>query len=58
SHLSRIAHAITNHAPTGEYRTHFFPDDPTGCPWCDRRALQTRAHILTECPGYVNKLPS
>ena len=58
SHLSRIAHAITNHAPTGEYRTRFFPDDPTDCPRCNRRALQTRPHILTECPGYVNKFPS
>ncbi|KAF8703071.1 hypothetical protein AX14_014237 [Amanita brunnescens Koide BX004] len=58
SHLSRITHAITNHAPTGEYRTRFFPDDTTECPHCNRRALQTRTHILTECPGYVNRLPS
>ncbi|KAF8641417.1 hypothetical protein AX14_009895 [Amanita brunnescens Koide BX004] len=58
SHLSRIAHAVTNHAPTGEYRTRFFPDDPTDCPRCNRQALQTRPHILTECPGYVNKFPS
>ncbi|KAF8666919.1 hypothetical protein AX14_006419 [Amanita brunnescens Koide BX004] len=55
SHLSRIAHAITNHAPTGEYRMRFFPGDPTDCPRCDRRALQTRAHILTECPGRNDK---
>ena len=26
SRLSRISYAITNHAPTGEYRTRFFPD--------------------------------
>ncbi|KAF8653418.1 hypothetical protein AX14_008304 [Amanita brunnescens Koide BX004] len=58
SRLSRIAHVVTNHAPTGEYRTRFFPGDPTDCPRCDRRALQTRPHILTECPGYVTKLPS
>ena len=58
SHLSRITHAITNHAPTGEYRTRFFLNDPTECPRCNCRALQTRTHILTECPGYVNRLPS
>ena len=58
SHLSRIAHVLTNHAPTGEYRTRFFPNEPTDCPQCDRRALQTRTHILTECPGYVNKFSS
>ena len=27
SHLSRITHVLTNHAPTGEYRTRFFPDE-------------------------------
>ena len=58
SHLSRIAHVLTNHAPTGEYRTRFFPDEPTACPRCDEDALQTRRHILTECPGYVNTFPS
>ena len=54
SHLSRIAHVLTNHAPTGEYQTRFFPDEPTACPRCDENALQTRRHILTECPGYVD----
>ena len=58
SHLSRIAHVLTNHAPTGEYRTRFFPDEPTACPHCDEDTLQTRLHILTECPWYVDKFPS
>ena len=58
SHLSRIAHVLTNHAPTGEYRTRFFPNEPTACPRCDENALQTRCHILTECPGYVGTLSS
>ena len=58
SHLSRIAHVLTNHAPTGEYRTRFFPNEPTACPHCDESALQTRRHILTECPWYVNVFPS
>ncbi|KAF8730035.1 hypothetical protein AX14_005799 [Amanita brunnescens Koide BX004] len=34
NHLSRIAHVLTNHAPTGEYRTRFFPNEPTACPHC------------------------
>ncbi|KAF8663528.1 hypothetical protein AX14_006975, partial [Amanita brunnescens Koide BX004] len=58
SHLSRIAHVLTNHAPTGEYRTRFFPSEPTSCPHCDEETLQTRLHILTECPQYVDKFPS
>ena len=57
SHLSRIAHVLTNHAPTGEYRVRFFPHEPTTCP-CDEDTLQTRRHILTECPRYVDKFPS
>ena len=58
SHLSRIAHVLTNHAPTGEYRTRFFPDEPTACPHCDEDTLQTRRHILAECPWYVNAFAS
>ncbi|KAF8693224.1 hypothetical protein AX14_002284 [Amanita brunnescens Koide BX004] len=58
SHLSRLAHVLTDHAPTGEYRTRFFPQEPTACPHCNKNAVQTRHHILTECPWYVNKFPS
>ncbi|KAF8676682.1 hypothetical protein AX14_004847 [Amanita brunnescens Koide BX004] len=58
SHLSRIAHVLTNHALTGEYRTRFFPNEPTACPHCDEDTLQTRRHVLTECPWYVETFPS
>ena len=58
SHLSRLAHVLTNHAPTGEYRIRFFPQEPTKCPHCDENAVQTRRHVLTECPRYVDKFPS
>ena len=58
NHLSRIAHVLTNHAPTGEYRTRFFPGEATACPHCDEETLQTRRHILAECPWYVNSFPS
>ena len=43
---------------TGEYRTRFFLNEPTACPHCDEDTLQTRRHILTECPRYVGTFPS
>ena len=41
-----------------KFRTRFFPNEPTACPRCDEDALQTRRHILAECPWYVYSLPS
>ena len=58
SHLSRISYAITNHAPTGEYRTRFFPNELAHCPHCGEETLQSRRHILCECLQYVTKFPS
>ena len=49
--LSRMARAITNHAPTGEYRTRFYPELSPYCPTCPQR-VQTRTHILFHCPRY------
>ena len=57
--ISRMAHAITRHAPTGEYRQQFHPDLPTHCKLCDSTTiLHTRAHVLTDCPSYVSLAPS
>ena len=50
--LSRMARALTNHAPTGEYRTRFYPDLDPYCPACPQR-IQTRTHILFRCPRYT-----
>ena len=50
--LSRMARAITNHAPTGEYRRCFYPDHENCCPSCPQR-VQTRTHILFHCPKYT-----
>ncbi|KAF9442627.1 hypothetical protein P691DRAFT_635232, partial [Macrolepiota fuliginosa MF-IS2] len=42
---------ITNHAPIGSFRQQFFPGQyNTTCP-C-RHVLETREHILNECPLY------
>ena len=51
--LSRMARAITNHAPTGEYRLRFHPDLNTQCPTCPGQ-LMTRTHVLFSCPRYVS----
>ena len=50
--LSRMARAITNHAPTGEYRRRFYPDRENCCPSCPQHT-QTRTHILFHCPKYL-----
>ncbi len=51
--MARFARAILNHAPTGEYRQRFFPEEPTACRWCDK--LQTRSHILCKCEHYQRR---
>ena len=58
SRLSRISYTMTNHAPTGEYRMRFFPDQPAHCPHCGKATLLSRRHILCECPRYVAKFLS
>ncbi|KAF8712420.1 hypothetical protein AX14_013115 [Amanita brunnescens Koide BX004] len=49
--LSRMARALTNHAPTGEYRTRFYPEQDPYCPTCPHR-VQSRTHIFFYCPKY------
>ena len=49
--LSRMARAITNHAPTGDYRRRFLPDLEQHCPACPQHA-QTRTHVLFHCSRY------
>ena len=50
--MSRMAHALTNHAPTGEYRQRFHPTLENECPTCPGR-FQSHTHILFYCPRYV-----
>ena len=50
--LSRMARAITNHGPIGEYRLRFHPDEDPTCPACPH-CLQTRTHVLFHCSRYV-----
>jgi len=53
---TRVTRAITNHAPIGEYRLRFFPNEDFKCP-CDNYPIESRRHILHECRrfnGYWN----
>ena len=52
--ISRMARAITGHAPTGEYRQRFHPSLPTHCNHCGPSTPHTRKHILFDCPKYVS----
>ncbi|KAF8686151.1 hypothetical protein AX14_003894 [Amanita brunnescens Koide BX004] len=50
--ISRMARALTNHAPTGEYRQRFHPDEPTFCKTCGPETEHTRSHVFFACPQY------
>jgi hypothetical protein len=50
---ARAARAITNHAPTGEYRRRFFPNKRRDCPECGVK--QTWRHILNVCTWYKRR---
>ena len=50
---SRMARALTNHAPTGEYRRRFHPNSPTYCKHCGPSVEHTREHTLCFCPAYA-----
>ncbi|KAF8637519.1 hypothetical protein AX14_010293 [Amanita brunnescens Koide BX004] len=52
--LSRMARAVTNHAPTGEYREHFHPNLPSHCKFCGPTVEHMRAHVLFSCPQTNN----
>ncbi|KAF8663591.1 hypothetical protein AX14_006855, partial [Amanita brunnescens Koide BX004] len=50
--LSRMARTLTNHAPTGEYRRQFHPEQPTFCKTCGPETEHTRSHALFSCTKY------
>jgi ribonuclease HI len=56
--ISRMARAVTNHAPTGEYRQCFHPTEPTHCKHCGPLSEHTRNHIFFACPKYEPLAPS
>ena len=50
--ISRMARTLTNHAPTGEYRRRFHPNEPTFCKTCGPETEHTRNHVFFACPQY------
>src|SRR6185369_12400577 len=53
--FARLTRSILGHASTGEYRQRFHPHLPTNCQ-CGAE-LQTRQHLITECPLYKEEWP-
>jgi hypothetical protein len=51
--FGRVLQCRSGHAYTGEFRQSFLPlsPDPTACQ-CDNETLETRNHILIDCPRY------
>ena len=54
--FSRFMRMVSGHAPTGEFRSQFFPDEPHGCTCF--ATYQSHAHLLSECPKYISKFSS
>ena len=52
---ARFARCVLNHAPIGAYYQRFNMDEPTACV-CGT-ALETRTHVLNQCPRYKRKGP-
>jgi ribonuclease HI len=50
---ARMARAVLNHAPTGEYRRRFFPREKSACAVCG--VLQSRRHIISSCARYQRR---
>ncbi|VDB97961.1 unnamed protein product, partial [Peniophora sp. CBMAI 1063] len=48
---TRIIQTITGHGFRGDYYARFVPTEVTACP-CGEAPVQTREHILADCPLY------
>ena len=51
STYARATRLITNHASIGKYRARFLPNEANSCA-CNNNQLETRHHVLRECPLY------
>ncbi|KAF8636765.1 hypothetical protein AX16_010968 [Volvariella volvacea WC 439] len=49
---AQFTRSITGHAPIGQYRARFFPEEPRHCPECG--AFQDRYHVMFECERRVS----
>ena len=53
---AQFTRLTTGHAPIGEYRQRFFPHTSLSCP-CGQASIQTREHIVMQCPQHINSRP-
>ncbi|KAF8646075.1 hypothetical protein AX16_007407 [Volvariella volvacea WC 439] len=44
---AQFVRSLTAHAPIGQFRSQFFPEEPTHCPTC--YVYQDRYHVMFEC---------
>ncbi|XP_006455406.1 hypothetical protein AGABI2DRAFT_121334 [Agaricus bisporus var. bisporus H97] len=54
--FARLMRVMCNHAPIGEYRVRFFPNEPYKSCQCDLRSPETRQHLLMVCPLFVRRI--
>ena len=58
--LARLVRFLTNHAPIGSYRERFNKEGQQICMACDKKVMETRDHMVYECPGwthgFINKI--
>ncbi|KAF8637827.1 hypothetical protein AX16_010744 [Volvariella volvacea WC 439] len=48
---AQFVRSVTGHAPIGQFRAKFFPEEPRHCPEC--RTFQDRYHVMFECDSRV-----
>ncbi|EKM73852.1 hypothetical protein AGABI1DRAFT_133977 [Agaricus bisporus var. burnettii JB137-S8] len=53
--FARLMRVMCNHAPIGEYRVRFFPNEPYKSCQCDLKSPETRQHILMVCHLFVRR---
>ncbi|XP_006463073.1 hypothetical protein AGABI2DRAFT_144475 [Agaricus bisporus var. bisporus H97] len=54
--FARLMRVMCNHAPIGEYRVRFFPNEPYKSCQCDLKTPETRQHLLMVCPLFVRRI--
>ncbi|EKM73547.1 hypothetical protein AGABI1DRAFT_96229 [Agaricus bisporus var. burnettii JB137-S8] len=53
--FARLMRVMCNHAPIGEYRVRFFPNEPYKACQCDLKSPETRRHLLMVCSLFVRR---
>ncbi|KAF7763765.1 hypothetical protein Agabi119p4_8302 [Agaricus bisporus var. burnettii] len=54
--FTRLMRVMCNHAPIGEYKVRFFPNEPYKACQCDLKSPETRQHLLMVCSLFVRRI--